>query len=264
MRALKSLIKSLLMLKPSLWLKLRGDLRRVTDRNEAEVALLRFLVPPHRCAVDVGANNGIYTHELLSITDRVVAVEPNPVYVDELRRLFGSRIRLIATALSDAEGTAELALPVIRGGRASLGTIEKQNPLNTADVQRVVVPMKKLDDLLLDDVGFIKIDVEGHEESVVAGGEALIRRCRPTLLIEAEDRHRPHAVKGLATRLDRLGYAGFFLDNGALKSITTFDPAIHQPESAAAELWKGNTVSVPYYNNFIFIPVREPDAAVKP
>ena len=38
---------------------------------------------------------------------------------------------------------------------------------------RSVVPKKRLDDFDLPPVGFIKIDVEGHEESVLHGAEGL-------------------------------------------------------------------------------------------
>ena len=33
-----------------------------------------------RIAIDVGANDGLYTDALLSITSKIVAVEPNPNY----------------------------------------------------------------------------------------------------------------------------------------------------------------------------------------
>jgi FkbM family methyltransferase len=250
---LKRLAKEILMVSPPLWLKARTWWRKIANKDEAEIGMLRFLVPHDRCAIDVGANNGIYTHKLLEITAQVVAIEPNPNYVKELARIFGSRIRLIPAALSDSEGMAELVVPTAYGG-ASLGTIEKQNSLTVYDCTRVRVPMHRLDDLSIDNVGFIKIDVEGHEESVVIGAEQTIRRCRPVLLIEAENRHRDGAVEKIMRRLESLGYNGFFLDDGVFKSISSFELQKHQSEHAIAELIQGNSPSVPYRNNFIFIP----------
>jgi FkbM family methyltransferase len=251
----KRLVKEILMLSPPLWLTARASWRKITGEDEAEIEVLRFLVPRDRCAIDVGANNGIYTHKLLEITPQVVAIEPNPKYVKELARIFGSRIRLIPAALSDSEGTAELVIPTSHGGiGASLGTIEKQNSLAVYDCTRVNVPMHRLDNLSIDDVGFIKIDVEGHEESVVIGAEQTIRRYHPILLIEAENRHRDGAVEKIVRRLESFGYNGFFLDEGVFKSISRFDLQKHQPENAITELIQGNLPSVPYRNNFIFIP----------
>lgn len=43
----------------------------------------------------------------------------------------------------------------------------------------------RLDDLDLVDVDCMKIDVEGHEGSVLRGAEKLIRRCRPMIFLEA-------------------------------------------------------------------------------
>jgi FkbM family methyltransferase len=251
----KNLVKEFLMLSPTLWLRARAWWRKLAGKEEAEMAILRYLVPRDRCAIDVGANNGIYTHKLLGIAAQVVAVEPNPNYVKELTRVFGSSIRLIPAALSDSEGVTELVVPTVHGG-ASLGTIEKQNSLAIYDCMRVRVPMCRLDDLSINNVGFIKIDVEGHEESVVIGAEQTIRRCRPILLIEAENRHRDGAVEKVTRRLESLGYNGIFLDDGVFKPISSFDIQKHQSERAIAELIQGNSPSVPYRNNFIFIPCR--------
>ena len=49
--------------------------------------------------------------------------------------------------------------------------------------------MRRLDDLALGDVGFVKIDVEGHELAVLRGAAETLQRNRPPLLVEAEERH---------------------------------------------------------------------------
>src|SRR5258706_3282169 len=252
---LERLKKVILIISPPLWSKARAWWRTIAGKDEAEIGMLRFLVPHDRCAIDVGANIGIYTSKLLEITAQVVAIEPNPVYVKKRARIFGSRVRLIPAALSDTEGTAELVVPTTRDGDdAGMGTIEKQNSLAAYDCTRVHVPMRRLDSLSIDNVGFMKIDVEGHEESVIIGAEQTIRRCRPVLLIEAENRHRDGAVDNITRRLESLGYNGFFLDDGVLKSISEFDLHKHQSERAIMELAQGKSPSVPYHNNFIFIP----------
>jgi FkbM family methyltransferase len=57
--------------------------------------------------------------------------------------------------------------------------IEKLNSLEDVDdskVFEIAVPTRRLDDYELDAVGFIKIDVEGHELAVLRGGTETIRR----------------------------------------------------------------------------------------
>lgn len=213
-----------------LWPNMRAFLTAVLGRDEPELKLLKYLVPQDRIAIDVGANSGVYTHYLLGITPKIVAVEPNPKNVKELRRLFGSRIRIIDAALSDTEGSTDLYIPIGADIGDCLATVDGRNPVTRANCLRIEVPLKKLDSLGLDNVGFIKIDVEGHEEKVIRGGEELIRRCRPTLLIEAANRHRPDAVGSTVALMRQLGYSGFFLNGGTLTPVSEFDPEKHQSE----------------------------------
>jgi len=237
-----------------LWPRVRAFVRAMAGRDEPELALLKYLVPKDKVAIDIGANNGIYTYALLSIASKVVAVEPNPDYQKELRTQFGKRIDLIGAALSDAEGSAELHIPIGAALGESLATIENGNPIAKSNCRHVSVPLKKLDCLALDNVGFIKIDVEGHEEKVIRGGEELIRRCRPVFLVEVENRHRPNAVSSMCEYMKRLGYVGFFLNQGLLTSAADFDPAEHQSQRDVESLWHGRMPSKRYCNNFIFLP----------
>ena len=255
MRYARRFIKSLLMTL-GLWLRVRAFVRTMAGRDEPELALLKYLVPRDKIAIDVGANNGIYTYALLGITSKVVAVEPNPDYFRELQDLFGSRIDLLADALSDVEGSAELHIPVEAALGESLGTIDNGNPISETNCRHVSVPLKKLESLGLNNVGFIKIDVEGHEEKVIAGGEELIRRCRPILLVEAENRHHPNAVINTVARMERLGYLGLFLNQGLLTPVSAFDPAEHQSQTDIEELWAGRLPSKHYCNNSIFLPAE--------
>jgi FkbM family methyltransferase len=238
--------------------------RTVTRRDEPELALLGYLVQKGRVAIDVGANNGIYTYPLLRLASKVIAVEPNPGYFEELRILFGPRIELIAAALSDVEGAADLHVPVGAALGESLGTIESGNPIAETNCRHIRVPLKTLDSLGMKNVGFIKIDVEGHEEKVIRGGEELMRRCRPILLVEVENRHRPDAVESMVAYMKELGYLGLFLTEGLLTPVSAFDPAVHQSQNDVEQLWAGKPPSKLYCNNFIFLPTGfvKPDLLV--
>src|SRR5947209_3295951 len=74
-------------------------------------------------------------------------------------------------------------------------------------------------------VGFIKIDVEGHEHSVLQGAQRTIERCRPRVLIEAEERHAPGSVRRIQAFFRRFGYRGYFVFHRQLAPIERFDPA---------------------------------------
>ncbi len=103
-------------------------------------------------------------------------------------------------------------------------------------------------------VGFIKVDVEGHELDVLRGAEATLRRDRPALLVESEERHRPGAVAAVHGFLGSLGYHGFMVDDGRLVSLGGFDPSRDQnvPNDRLMDLNAGHYEGR-YVNNFFFV-----------
>ena len=46
------------------------------------------------------------------------------------------------------------------------------------------IPLRRLDDLNLQDVDFIKLDCEGGELMALRGGEETLKRCRPCIIVE--------------------------------------------------------------------------------
>jgi FkbM family methyltransferase len=178
--------------------------------GELELRRLEELVPRYRVALDVGASLGMYTSRLNRLARQVHAFEPHPELAARLR-LAVPKAKVHALALSDRDGEAELRIPVVAGvAYHGWGSIEPENHLEAvrcSAVRSVRVPSRRLDSLELDDMGFIKIDVEGHELAMLRGAEQTLSRCRPILLSEAEDRHRPDAVDSVRTYLTGIGYA---------------------------------------------------------
>jgi hypothetical protein len=106
----------------------------------------------------------------------------------------------------------------------------------------------------LESVGFIKVDVEGHELAVLLGARKILERDRPAILVEAEERHRPGAVQSIRDLLTPLGYHGFMLDAGRLSPISNFDATRDQfiPADRVDNLNGGNYEGR-YINNFVFV-----------
>ena len=113
-----------------------------------------------------------------------------------------------------------------------------------------VVEIRTLDSYDFPDVSMIKIDVEGHEEAVVAGAAETIRRCRPSLIIESEDRHNPGAPRRLADSISRLDYLVLFLKGGKLLDFRELRDEDMDPEN----MGRGERE---YINNFLFIPAEK-------
>jgi FkbM family methyltransferase len=192
--------------------------------KEAELAVLPFLGDAGKTAVDAGANFGVYTWHLAKHYRRCYAFEPTPHLAAVLRRGFRGReaqIIIHEIALSDREDCTVLRIPLTALGWS---TIEPHNQLHSivhsvADIREMEVACKPLDYYGLEDVGFIKIDVEGHELAVLRGATETISRSYPSILVEAEDRHRPGTVTDVCEYLSLFGYRRMILRNGQLVEL---------------------------------------------
>ena len=228
---------------PKLWLALRIARR---DRHfEPEFWLIPSFCDRRHIAVDVGANAGEFSYFMAKYARGVVAFEPNPELWPGLRQLVGHRLKIEGVALSTAPGTASFRYVEDNTGVA---TIEASNKLGMIDdagkIKTRTVPVQTLNSYELQDVSFIKIDVEGHEEAVIDGAIETLRRCRPALLIKSENRHNPGAPRRLADRLAKLGYHGFYLRDGERRDMA----AVSESECDPANLSRG----LPYVSNYVF------------
>jgi FkbM family methyltransferase len=213
---------------------------------EPEMALLPRLCRPDRVSVDVGANYGIYSYYLSQYSSSCISFEPYPHLAGLLRKGLGSSIEVHEVALSDRSGTTELrAVPETTG----LNTIEPTNPLESkvpkhGGIQVIQVRVRRLDEFELQDVGFVKIDVEGHEHEVLAGATNTLVESRPAILVEVEERHRKGSIDRTKSMLVSLDYRGFYLREGNLRPVETFEPSRNQNLALPDE----------YIRNFIFLP----------
>ncbi|MBC8007714.1 MAG: FkbM family methyltransferase, partial [Prolixibacteraceae bacterium] len=137
--------------------------------DDPEFSILPQLVDRQKLSVDVGGAGGVYAAMLVPLSQRVMVFEPVPRIVDELKKKFAGTalVRVEAIALSDASGVATMRVPV---GRFWRSTIEQSNALrHSGSVEEISVRKKTLDEYALRGVGFVKIDVEGHELAVLHG-----------------------------------------------------------------------------------------------
>ena len=123
----------------------------------------------------------------------------------------------------------------------------------TADTDVVLdVMLERLDAFEFLDLMFVKIDVEGAELDVLRGGAETLRRCRPLLLVEIEQRHHREPIAEVFEQIALFGYDGAFLDgSGRLRPLSAFDVERWQLE-AVLRPDRGQ----PYINNFFFSPSR--------
>ncbi len=190
-------------------------------RNEKELQLLPYIVPRDRRAIDVGANRGVYTYFLSGLCPSVSAYEPNPWMADFLRRGCPANVEVHEAAVSDEEGTTPFFVPLSPNGkpRHNRSRIHYEGEATT---KRFDVPCLRLDEIERDPVGFMKVDVEGHEDAVLKGAEGILDRDRPVLLVEILHLRRTNQCQTVQWLNDK-GYAGFAMVNGALEPLNRTD-----------------------------------------
>lgn len=219
-----------------------GLLRRLasgTTAVEPEAAALDDFVAEGYVCCDIGAEYGLYTLTFaarVGVSGRVLAFEPLPgpnrFLTWALRWLGASNTTVFSDALGDAARRGTMSLPKRHGlpvhGRAFLAD-DADGPGPNAEFaadERLPVAVSTLDEVVdaadLDRLDLIKLDVEGNEPAVLRGAERAIRRFRPVLLIEIEDRHlRKFGTDGatVVAMMADLGYRMSTLWNGRWEPV---------------------------------------------
>lgn len=198
------------------------SLARYGEWAEHEIAAVSGLLSDGRTIVDVGANIGNHTLAFASRFpgSRVIAIEPQPfafglLAANATANPAATRVRPIHAAAGDRDGLiwARFDYESVHWNVGAMRLVETP-PGDGA----LPIPLVRLDTLLGDeDVQFLKIDVEGMEEAVLAGADATIRRCRPIIYFEvlAIDRLREPArqLSAAGYRLHWLETSAFDIEN---------------------------------------------------
>ena len=230
--------------------------------GEVELHLLEFLCSRDKDAIDVGANDGSYVHYLRRHARKVIAFEPMPSLADALRAKFRHDVEIRSIALSDRAGTVELHMPVVDGVTVTgCSTVSPTASATYPDHRAIEVPMATLDSSYEGDVGFIKIDVEGHEQAVLDGAAQTIRRCRPRMLVEIDERLSPGGLARAKAYFKDLDYRGYFVQAGHIEPMSLFSASVLQNPAdlpnLTAPLQERQRFGR-YIYNFIFLPRDEP------
>jgi FkbM family methyltransferase len=160
-----------------------------THDIDVQNALARFLAAG-MTAFDIGANVGftaLLAARRVAPNGRVICFEPLPenarriAHNSSLNGFSFVEVQQIALSRSDGEAEFFLSEAPTWGRLAQTGPAPKQS-----GVMRV--PVRSLDSLFATDAlplpHFIKMDVEGAEADVLAGGRTLLSAARPIMVIE--------------------------------------------------------------------------------
>jgi len=230
----------------------RGLKARYRD-DRCELAALIGALRPDNIAVDVGANKGSYLWSLSRAVPngRVIAFEPQPRLADYLSRACiatGLRNVVVENAgVSEQNGNMTLAIP----GEGDSPCASFELAVRSRESCRTIeVQVYSLDEYFASEkarIGALKIDVEGHELSVLQGATMVLAKHAPLIVCECESRHMSEG--NIGTVLDFFrdhSYDGFFVQRSRLVPISEFKSDIHQMQ-VGERFWD----SPDYCNNFI-------------
>ena len=141
-------------------------------------------IPVGRLALDVGANLGHMTVAMAKRFDKVIAFEADPYLSDFCVRnaeLNGLTNVQVVTAAIWSESNETISFMHVDGRYASLGSYG----LDPAGQDNFMETLA-IDDMNLEDVDFMKFDIQGADLHGMKGAKETILRCKPTILYEHE------------------------------------------------------------------------------
>ena len=172
-----------------------------------DLKLIAPYIKSNSVIIDVGANIGWFTVKIspyLQNQGSIIAVEPSQTNIGRLKSAIDNsnlqdRVQILQCALSDTRGTGFL-------------TLDAKNPANhqvgERDFFSEEIELKLLDDLTqnLESVCLIKIDVQGHELSVLRGSINTLKAFSPVILMEIDNTKDSSASRDLWTFLENFSY----------------------------------------------------------
>ena len=164
-----------------------GSLRASGERNFLEKVLGVYALPgTQKCVVlDVGANVGNYTREILSISHAVeiYCFEPHPTNVTKLREMVEPMATVLPSAVGAAAGSLELFDYLDADGSSHASVYKdvfakihrRPHVSHSVAVTTIDAFVTKAN---IQHIALLKIDTEGHELAALVGAsQALKNRC---------------------------------------------------------------------------------------
>jgi FkbM family methyltransferase len=179
---------------------------------------VRHLIQPGQTVIDIGANLGYYSTEFARLTGpagRVLAVEPIPLYRRILQQNIQSlaQVQVLPYALGEEEGTISMGLPFADQHRHGLMKVltqeEKQKAPEIFEVE-LKHPLHLFSHL--NEIHYIKCDIEGYEVPVIPAMKALIEQKQPIMQVETDGQNK----RTLHAMFNEMHYQMFYVGNQGL------------------------------------------------
>jgi FkbM family methyltransferase len=211
--------------------------------------------------IDVGANIGAICLPFARArpSSAVIAIEAQPAIAELLKRNATANHLPNVTVLQAVAGetAGSVDIPV-----APLDTPSNVGAasLYAKGLQTAPARMIRLDDLRVDDISFVKVDVEGFEPRVLQGAQRLLSDVRPRWLVEVS-RARPKTTAKVHASLTAAGYNLYWFfspfvtraPEGEIRGDMALFASDEPPPwdlTPASEEWPSDVGALPYLKRY--------------
>ncbi len=161
------------------------------EYSAVETTFMRRMARQSGTVLDIGANIGFMTLIASEVMPndrvRVYGFEPVPynaaLFTLNMQRNRRKNVQLCQFALSDTQGAGQIFLDAANFGNPSMSARNIGSGTDSIAISTRTL-MDVAEEENISTVDFIKIDTQGAEQKVLRGGEALIERDHPVLLME--------------------------------------------------------------------------------
>jgi len=157
------------------------------DWFEAEMAFIRQLIIPGMHILDIGANHGVYTltiAKLLQGQGQITAYEPASSVVSLLQKGVEANalntVQIVNAGLSDRQEQATFFL----SANSELNSLQQSSSQQLQETIQLLTLDGELAKRNWQSIDFIKLDAEGEEAKILAGGGRFFTEQSPLIMFE--------------------------------------------------------------------------------
>lgn len=195
-------------------------------------AKLRQILAQQRVAstaLDIGANIGVHTVFYSEMFANVIALEPNPKTYSLLKinTAHLSNVKCIMMGASSKNESCPLIIDNTNLGDARIKLSPIAALANTHSACKIsVMPIDDINEIRNSSIGFVKIDVQGHELKVLSGMVNTLRQNTPIILFEQEASEFVGRSTPTVDLLKTLGYKYFYGIDGRPSMVSKSLPSL--------------------------------------
>jgi FkbM family methyltransferase len=170
-----------------------GELVREYGQEDRDAAY--SYVKRWRCALDIGANVGIFSRDFASRFERVIAFEPIPSTRECLALNAPSRVRIEPFAIADKPDLLNMYSTKSSGASflCDHPHVVRPHGLRLKPGRVLEVEVRTIDSFDFDAVDLMKLDIQGAEYAALVGARETILRHRPVIMVEEKAFNDAHA-----------------------------------------------------------------------